>query len=49
MAFALRFGVPVVELGTWTVERGAHPPVSIVRATSAEEAATRALALVQQS
>ena len=47
IAFALRFGVPVVGLGTWAVEREAHPPAPIVCVDSPEEAAARALALAR--
>ncbi|HEC35668.1 MAG TPA: TIGR00725 family protein [Anaerolineae bacterium] len=45
IAYALRFGVPVVGLGTWRIEREGHPPAPIHRARSAEEAAALALAL----
>jgi len=45
IAYALMFGVPVVGLGTWEIEREGHPPVPIVYAAAPEEAAARALAL----
>jgi uncharacterized protein (TIGR00725 family) len=47
IAFALGFGVPVVGVGTWTVERGTHPPAPIDYVDSPEEAAARALALAR--
>ena len=47
IAFALSFGMPVVGLGTWEMEREGHPPPPIVRAASPEEAVTRALALAR--
>ena len=48
IAFCLSFGLPVVGLGTWHVERESHPPVPIHRASSAEEAAELALELARQ-
>lgn len=48
IAFALRFGTPVVGLGTWEVNREAHPPVAIFRASTPEEAVARALELAQE-
>lgn len=48
IGFALSFGVPVVGLGTWEPRREGHPPVPIIRATTPEEAAARALALARQ-
>ena len=47
IAFALAFGVPVVGLGTWEMRRDGHPPVPIVRATTPEEAAVRAIAVAR--
>ncbi len=47
IAYALRFGVPVVGLGTWRVEREGHPLPPIRYAESAEEAAALALALAK--
>lgn len=47
IAFALSFGVGVVGLGTWEVEREGHPPAPIVYAATPEEAAARALALAR--
>ncbi len=47
IAYALRFGVPVVGLGTWRVEREGHPPAAIRRAGSPEAAAALALALAR--
>lgn len=49
IGFALSFGVPVVGLGTWEPRREGHPPVPIIRATTPEEAAARALALAQRT
>lgn len=48
MAFALRFGVPVVGLGTWAVAREMHPPAPIAHVDSPEEAAARVLAMVRR-
>jgi uncharacterized protein (TIGR00725 family) len=48
IAFALAFGVPVVGLGTWEVQRKGHPPAPIVYAATPEEAVARALALARQ-
>ena len=48
IGFALSFGVPVVGLGTWEPRRDGHPPAPIIRATTPEEAAARALALARQ-
>jgi uncharacterized protein (TIGR00725 family) len=47
IAFACSFGAPVVGLETWEMQREGHPPPPIVRATSPEEAVTRALALAR--
>ena len=48
IAYALRFGVPVVGLGTWRVEREGHPPAPIHYAKSPEEAAALALTLARR-
>jgi uncharacterized protein (TIGR00725 family) len=48
IAFCLGFGLPVVGLGTWRVDREGHPPVPIHRATTAEEAAELALKLARR-
>jgi len=45
IGFALSFGVPVVGLGTWEVQREGHPPAPIVRAGTPEEAVRRAMEL----
>jgi uncharacterized protein (TIGR00725 family) len=45
IALALRFGVPVVGLGTWEIKRAAHPSVPIVYVDTPGEAAAQALAL----
>ncbi|MBU0705480.1 MAG: TIGR00725 family protein [Chloroflexi bacterium] len=47
IGFALSFGVPVVGVGTWEVNREGHPPAPIVRADTPEEAVERAMALVR--
>jgi uncharacterized protein (TIGR00725 family) len=47
IAFALRFGVPVVGLKTWEVRREAHPPAPIVYVDTPEEAVVRALELAR--
>jgi uncharacterized protein (TIGR00725 family) len=44
IAFALRFGTPVVGLETWVMERDGHPVVPVVYATTPEEAVKAALA-----
>jgi len=48
IGFALRFGVPVVGLGTWELKREGHPRAPIIYAATPEEAAARALALARQ-
>ena len=48
IAFALSFGVPVVGLGTWEVERNGHSPAPIIYAATPEEAVERALALARR-
>jgi uncharacterized protein (TIGR00725 family) len=48
IAFALAFGVPVVGLGTWEVQREGHPPAPIAYAATPEEAVAQALALARQ-
>jgi len=48
IGFALRFGVPVVGLGTWELKREGHAPAPIIYAATPEEAAARALALARQ-
>jgi len=47
IAFALAFGVPVVGLGTWEVQREGHPPAPIACAAAPEEAVAQALALAR--
>lgn len=47
IAFAVKFGVPVVGLGTWAFGQDGHPEVPILRATSAEDAAAKALSEVR--
>jgi uncharacterized protein (TIGR00725 family) len=47
IAFALAFGVPVVGLGTWEVQREGHPPAPIAYAATPEEAVAQALALAR--
>jgi uncharacterized protein (TIGR00725 family) len=47
IAFALRFGVPVVGLGTWEVKREGHPPAPVVYAATPDEAVERAVALAR--
>jgi uncharacterized protein (TIGR00725 family) len=48
IAFALRFGVPVVGLETWKMEREGHPPTPIVYAPTPEDAVVQALALARR-
>jgi uncharacterized protein (TIGR00725 family) len=48
IAFALAFGVPVVGLGTWEVQREGHPPAPIAYAATPEEAVAQALALARR-
>ncbi len=45
---ALQFGIPVVGLGTWRMEREGHPPPPIHRAASPQEAVALALSLANQ-
>ena len=47
IAFALRFGTPVVGLGTWVMEREGHPAVPVAYVATPEEAVKQALALAQ--
>jgi len=47
IAFALRFGTPLVGLGTWEVKREGHPQAPILYAATAGEAAKRALELAK--
>lgn len=49
IAYALQFGVPVVGLGTWLVERPGHPSVPIHRAASPEEAVALALVWARET
>jgi uncharacterized protein (TIGR00725 family) len=44
IALALKAGKPVIGLGTWELGRHGEPVDTIVRAASAEDAVTRALA-----
>lgn len=44
IGFALGFDTPVIGLATWTMARVGHPAVPIIRAETAEEAVTQALA-----
>jgi hypothetical protein len=46
IALALKMGRPVVGLGTWELRRAGEAVDAIVRATSAEDAVSKALALV---
>ena len=46
IALALKMGKPVVGLGTWELTKAGEPSDAIVRATSAEDAVAKALALV---
>jgi len=48
LAYALCFGVPVVGLGTWHVERAGHPPAPIHQAETPKEAAALALSLANR-
>ena len=48
IAFALSFGVPVVGLGTWDVERNGHSPAPIIYAATPEEAVECALTLARR-
>ena len=48
IAYALLFGVPVVGLGTWKIEREGHPPAPIIYAATPQEAAEKALALARR-
>jgi hypothetical protein len=48
IAFCLSFGLPVVGLGTWHMEREGHSPPPVHRARTAEEAAHLALELARQ-
>jgi uncharacterized protein (TIGR00725 family) len=47
IAFAMRFGVPVVGLGTWKVKREGHPRAPIIYAATPKEAVAHALALAR--
>jgi hypothetical protein len=44
IALALGFGIPVIGLATWRVEREGHPPAPIIRVESPEEAVRQAMA-----
>ena len=46
IAFALKFGVPVISLGTWQLARGGKIQTGIVEAGDAREAVTLALGRV---
>jgi uncharacterized protein (TIGR00725 family) len=48
LAYALMFGVPVVGLRTWEIERDGHPPAPIIYAATPDEAAAHALALARR-
>ena len=48
IALALTFGVPVIGLGTWAIEREGHPAAPISYAATPEEAATRALQMARR-
>jgi uncharacterized protein (TIGR00725 family) len=48
IALALRLGRPVVGLGTWELVRGGRPVEGIVAASTAAEAAERAVALARE-
>ena len=48
IALALTFGVPVIGLGTWAIERAGHPAAPISYAATPEEAATRALDMARR-
>jgi len=43
IAFALRWGKPLVGLGTWKLARGGAPDAGIIRAETPEEAVARVL------
>ncbi len=49
IAYALQFGVPVVGLGTWHMERIGHPPPPIHRADTPEQAVAMALRLANSA
>jgi uncharacterized protein (TIGR00725 family) len=49
IALALKIGRPVVGLGTWELRKAGEPVDAIVRATSAEDAVTKALGLAAES
>ncbi len=49
IAFALRFGVPVVCLGSWNLTRPAGQPAPLHRVSSPDEAARLALALARHA
>ena len=48
IAYALRFGTPVIGLGTWHMDREAHPLPPIHRVDSPEKAVSLALELINQ-
>ena len=48
IAYALRFGTPVIGVGTWHMARETHPLPPIYRIDSPEEAVALALELVNQ-
>ena len=49
IALALKLGRPVISLGTWRLVQPEHRKVPIVRATSPEDAVTRALRAARRS
>lgn len=49
IAFALRLGIPVVGLNTWTVAQGGRPDPGIHEASTPTEAVQKALALATAS
>ena len=48
IALALKIGKPVVGLGTWELLKEGLPDQTVVRATDAHDAATKALSLAQR-
>jgi len=48
IAFALKYGVPVIGLNTWSLSRNKEENDSIIRASSAVEAVDKALSLAKK-
>jgi len=48
IAYALKSGIPVIGLNTWTLSRNAKRDNSIIRVSTAEEAVERAISLAEK-